>query len=287
MKINTFNLQLFAEEGEGQVDTPVENSESTADTPDVDSQAADDGDATDVDYTELFNAINSKAVVNKEHTKYDSIDELIKHVQMGNNTEKVHNQRDEFKNQRDEFKKQLDTVTNSRQAKYMKNFLTENGYESFGDWEDALEISKLVEGGMSEELAKNHIAGQKALTSNNEAKTKAEKEANKQSLDSKNSVDAIDWFKDNGYGELTADKVTQETWDVVNNDGVPLMYALAKQMLGTVKSDVQQDTLKKLQDKKDNSQVAVDSTNTKQVKTVWDMSDADFAKDKERRKRGY
>ena len=84
-----FNLQFFAEGDDSVVDTPVEGDDSTADSTDVDSQAANDDEATP-DYSDFLTAVNGKAVYKGEATTYETFDDVITDAQKGKNYDPVH-----------------------------------------------------------------------------------------------------------------------------------------------------------------------------------------------------
>lgn len=279
MKIKLFNLQFFNEGEEGTVDTPVENPDSNADTSNVDSQATEGGEATP-DYSDFLTAVNGKAVYKGEATDYNSFDDVITDAQKGKNYDPVHERMTSAE------AKVLE-LENSAGSKYFNKFLKDAGFETFDDYKQALDVSELVKEGMSEERAIEHVKGQRALTTDNETKAQANKAATQETQKSAQMADAIDWYAENGYGELTADKIEQSTLDKARNEGIPLKYALMEQLLPSVKSDAQQETLKKLQNKQDKSIPPVDSANNKQGKGVWDMSNADFDKQRAKIKRGY
>ncbi len=277
-----FNIQFFAEEATEVADTPVETVETETEDSNVeDSQPDTEEEAKTEDYSDILNAINGKAVVNGESTAYESFDDVIKHIQMANNAEKSHKQRDEYK-------ARVEELENSASKKYLDKFIKDAGFDSFGEYKDALDIQELMEDqGLSEEMAEKYLKGQKALTAKEAKDTAKAKEERQKNLESEKDIEAFNWFKDNGYGELTSDKIDKKTWDKVNNDGLPLKYALMEQMYSTVKGDAQQETIKKLQNKNNNSVPSAANAGEKQTKSVWDLSDAEFDKQLAKAKRGY
>lgn len=274
MKKFKFNLQLFAEDGEPSDDTPVVDEFPTNESVESDT----DESQTDVEeetipneYAEMLSAINSKAIYKGEPMNIESFDDVINRVQMAENYQPTHDRMVAAENEVKAFKE-------SRMNKFMTKFLADNNFESFEEYEDALEINGLVDEGMTEERAREYVEGQRAINDKRQAKEKADKESNKEDINSKNSVEAIEWYKDSGYGDLTADKITQETWDKVNDKNIPLKYALMEQMFGNIKSDTEQEVIKKLQNKSQSSMGSLSSTNNKQTKSIADMSDAEFDK---------
>ncbi|MCP4321912.1 MAG: hypothetical protein GY787_08695 [Alteromonadales bacterium] len=276
--INKFNLQFFAEESEVVNDTPVETTNETVES-NVDDSQTDTKDDTQPDYSDMLSAINSKAIYKGEPMNIESFDDVIEAVQMRQNYQPTHDRMSAAESR-------VQELENSAQRKYMNEFVKNAGFNNFAEYKDALDIQELVNEGMSEERASEYINGQKALSAKQTRDEAAEKEANKQNLETKQGAEAVDWFKDNGYGDLTADKIDAATWDKVDS-GIPLKYALLEQKFSTIKGDAQQETLQKLQNKTNNSVPAASSTNNKQSKGVWDMSDAEFDKQRERIKRGY
>lgn len=268
-----FNLQQFAE-GDELDNTPVDGSdqiETPAESDTDDSQTDVEEEAKPNEYADLLSAINEKAVYKGEKMNITDFQEVIDAVQMKQNYAPTHDRMSKAESR-------VAELENSRQAKFMATFLKDNGFDNFESYEDALKVSELVDEGMTEERAQAYIEGQRSLNDSKAAKELSDKEANKESISTDNSVEAIDWYKDSGYGELTEDKITQETWDKVNNKGIPLKYALMEQMFGNIKSDTEQDVLKKLQNKKDSSVGSITNANDKQTKSFGDMSDTEFKK---------
>jgi len=277
------NLQFFAEDDEAQVDTPVENAESTENVEsNVDESQTDTQEDTTPDYTDFLSAINEKAVYKggklPEESQFKSFDDVIEAAQMRTNYKPTHDRMTKAE-------ARVNELENSAQRKFMNKFLKDAGYENFETYETALEVDKLVKEGMTEERAMEHVKGQRSLRADASAKEKATLEAQKENIDSENNADAIDWYKDKGYGDLTAENVEQRTWDKVNK-GLPLKYALMEQMFDTVKGDTEQDVLKKLQNKKDSSMGSVTSTGEKQTESFSNMSDAKFEAIQEQVKNG-
>jgi len=164
----SFNLQFFAEEPvvEAPVDTPVESAEptETAEPTEDGSQPTEEGEAKP-DYSDLLNAINSKAVYKGEKMNLTDFEDVIARIQKSENYDQT------FERMND-FKTQLEASQNSRQTKFMNKFLDDHGFETFEAYEDALEVDSLVNEGMSEERAQEHIKGQRSLKTDELAKKK-------------------------------------------------------------------------------------------------------------------
>jgi len=269
-----------AEVNEQVDDTPVENEEvaEQAETVVEDSQSETEEEATPDKYAEMLNAINEKAVYKGEKMNITDFQDVIDAVQIRENYQPTHDRMTAAETR-------VKEMENSGQTKFMNKFLKDNGFKTFEDYDTALKVSALVDEGMSEERAKEHIEGQQALEYKNAATKEADKKATKEDDDSKSTVEAMEWYEKNGHGELTAEKVTQETWDKVNS-GTPLKYALMEQMYGDIKSGAEQDVLKKLQNKSKSSMGSLSSSNEKQTKSIPEMSDAEFDKLQARVKSG-
>jgi len=167
--MTNINLQFFAE-GE---EVPAEAMETPEGTSTEEVEAAEteptenesEFSQADTDFLSRF-----EVQYNKEGKHFESLADLKEHAERGLNYQKV-------KDQREDFKSQLETMQNSRQSKYMTKFLKDNGFDNFESYEDALEVDALVQEGMSEDRAQEHIKGQRSLKADEKAKSKIDLDA--------------------------------------------------------------------------------------------------------------
>lgn len=267
-----FNLQFFAEEGEVVESTPTEPTEPTGDTVDSeveDSQPDTEEEATP-DYSDFLAAVNGKAVYKGEPMNIESFDDVIARIQKSENYDPVYERMTKAESR-------IKEIENSRQTKFMNKFLKDNGFDTFEAYEDALEVHKLVQEGMSEDKAKRYVENERIRAQKEEADNAKRLEEDKTNLQSEKNFEAIQWYKEKGYGDLTADKITEQTWKKVQ-EGLPLKYAIMEQMFDHVKGDTEQTVLKKLKEKQQTSMPKLSGNGEEQVKSIWDMTDAEFEK---------
>lgn len=242
-------------------ETPTTEVEGELQTTEAEEEAQEQKD-----YSEWLNEVNSHAKYLKEPTNIQTFEESIEYIQKGLNYDRA----------QEKYQRELESLQNTPELKFMKQFLADNGYESMDDYLLAKDVTELMnKEGMSEAVAIKHVQGLRALEAREEAQQAKEFEEQKTNLDTDNHAEAIKWYKEKGYGDLTSDKITDETWDKVKN-GLPMKYAVMEQMFDNVKGDTEQDVLKKLKNHKDSSMPSTTSTAEKQSKSFMEMSEAEF-----------
>lgn len=219
-------LQLFNEEAvEPVVETQV--TEETVEQPvdNVDNQTTEEAEAfLEIQY-------------NKEQMKLDR-EKAVELAQKGMNYDKVYEKATTYE-------QELEQLKSSGEMKFMQDFLKNNGYESFAEYENALALDKIQQEKphLTKEEAEELYAGRREREQRQKAM--AEKETKQQQ--EQKTIEAITRYEEK-YGTLDVNSLDKEILAMYDK-GIDLVIARELHELrnGTNRTKIEQETMEKLQ----------------------------------------
>lgn len=254
-------LQLFLEGEQVAAEQVTSDSSTTATEAEVNQPA---------NVPEEFDEI----VYNKETVKIP-VSERQTYLQKGYNYDKVHEAKETLS-------KQVEALQNAPERKFIMDFVKKQGFDTFEAYQEAIEIKKLTDEGLTEERAKEVLDGR----IKREADRAAQELENKKAASDRRIAAEYEEFSSKYPGVSV--KTLSEEVQKMYADGVNLSiaYELHQLRQGTDKTKIEQETIAKLQKQETSSPGSATGGNPTHSESYSQMSKTDFDKVVAQAKRG-
>lgn len=186
------------------------------------------------------------------------------------------------------YESRINELENSPELKFMNDFLKQNGFNSFNEYQEALELQEIKKDNeaLTDEQAKMILEGRRAREERerNDQRTLEEQRA-KQAKEEQDDAMVAKFAE--RFPDVKGEEIPQEVWDMVK-DGIDLSiaYELHQLRQGTDRSKIEQEVLSKLQQNNDTSTGSASKGSPSHESSIQSKSKDEFQKMVEAVKRG-